>query len=757
MRLALHVIAKDEKDQLERIINDYGQFFDEIVIAVDEDIDIHQDSKVKLHNYKWKNDFSDKRNFLADKTESEYYFRLDTDDVINNPENIRAVFDNVVKNKIDIVYMEYLYAKDKDGNCVAKHWRETIVRKDSNFSWKAPVHESVVVKDTSKFIGVKEKRVSILHDTDDNHSERSAMRNFKILLEDFNKDKENTDPRTLSYLGRMLLGVGKYEKAKAFLELLVQKSGWDEDKYFALCEIGHCWAQLGNLKRAVACCQEALSINVDYPDAYLELSQIYVEFKDYDKAIHWGLLGLQKKEPDTLYVLDPSKYSYRALMNLAIALFHKGDYKTAKQYYDKASEIAPNEDFIKNNRDLFTEAYNNDEFMRNYLTAFKFINKNDPKKCVDFVKAIPSQLMKDERVISLRNEILPAKTWGDNEIVIHCGASWEDWAAPSVIRGIGGSEEAVIYISKELVKLGWKVTVFNQCGDLEGDYEGVTYKSFFEFNPRDEHNIIISWRANMFVNDVKAKKKIVWLHDVPINQLGEGEEDTFDKILVLSEFHKSLLPKNIPEEKIVVSSNGINTQDFMTNGVARNPKRMIYTSSYDRGIVHLLKMWSDIKKEVPDAELHLFYGWETYDRMVYKGVRDIEFKRSMVSAMNQEGIFEHGRVGHKKLIKEFQKSGLYVYPSHFQEISCISAMKAQGCGCVPVVTDYAALNETVKQGIKVSGKCGNPEVDERFKTELISILNDEQRQEDLRKSVKENKFEFGWDKVAEQWSALFNG
>ncbi|EHJ11445.1 hypothetical protein CWATWH0003_3817t4, partial [Crocosphaera watsonii WH 0003] len=35
----------------------------------------------------------------------------------------------------------------------------------------------------------------------------------------------------------------------------------------------------------------------------------------------------------------------------------------------------------------------------------------------------------------------------------------EDWAYPSIKKGIGGSEEAIIYLSQELVRLGYQVTV----------------------------------------------------------------------------------------------------------------------------------------------------------------------------------------------------------------------------------------------------------------------------------------------------------
>ena len=94
------------------------------------------------------------------------------------------------------------------------------------------------------------------------------------------------------------------------------------------------------------------------------------------------------------------------------------------------------------------------------------------------------------------------------------------------------------------------------------------------------------------------------------------------------------------------------------------------------------------------------------------------------------------------------KSGIYAYPSHFSEISCISAMKAQACGCAALTTDFAALDETNKFGIKVKGQAGTEAVNEEFKNTLIDLLKNPEKQEQYRNA---DKSVFGWDKVALQW------
>lgn len=190
-------------------------------------------------------------------------------------------------------------------------------------------------------------------------------------------------------------------------------------------------------------------------------------------------------------------------------------------------------------------------------------------------------------------------------------------------------------------------------------------------------------------------------------------------------------------------------QKCETWNVGRDPHRIIYTSSYDRGLINLLLMWDKIREEVPDATLHIFYGWNTYDSMVLKGVRTPEFKNMMVQAMNKPGITDHGRIGQKQLAKEVAKSGIYAYPSFFEEISCISAMRAQVAGAIPVTTDYAALAETNKYGIKVPGKAG--ENNDAYVKELISLLKDEARQKEMREKMVKNKDIFSWERVARQW------
>jgi len=753
-KLALNVIVKDEIKDVERIVSKYGQYFDEICIAVDKDYkkfkEIFKD-KVRVFKYKWRDDFAHKRNFLAEKTNSKYYMRIDCDDDIENPEKIKDTFELMIKKNFDVVYYYYLYSKNEYGNYDAEHWRESIIKKRPDIYWKKEIHENIFIENQNNFTALRDNRVKIIHNSDEGHHKKSSERNLKLLLKEFEKNGKDTDPRTIAYLGRMYMGMGEWKKSIPFLEILTEKSGWDDDKYFGWIHLAECWKHLGNLDYAIASCNEALAINTKFPDAYIQLGAIYLIKEDFQKSLDWTMPGLVRPLPDTMFVIDPTTYGWRVRMNAALAFIGIGDYENATKYYKQAEQLAPKEPFVINTKKMFEESYEDNLFFTRFLWITKYLKDRYPKKVSSFVDTIPEGAFKDERFCELRNRFAKPKQWAENSVVIFCGQAWEDWAAPSVVKGIGGSEEAVIYLSKELSNLGYAVTVYNTCGELAGEYSGIEYKSFYEFNPNDEFNILIGWRHNTFSdNTLKAKKKFVWLHDVPQEfQFTGKESETFDKIIVLSQFHRSLL--KLPDEKVFVSSNGINLPDFKTQDVKRNPKRLIYASSYDRGIANLLSVWNLVLKEVPDAELHLFYGWDTYIEMERKGFRNPKERLALTHLMDKKNVFEHGRIGHKQLVKEFYKSGLWVYPTHFAEISCITAMKAQACGCVPVVCDFAALKETVKMGVRVEGICNTEKTLLEYTKALIGILKNEEIQTKISNSLIKYKENFGWNKVALQW------
>ena len=185
----------------------------------------------------------------------------------------------------------------------------------------------------------------------------------------------------------------------------------------------------------------------------------------------------------------------------------------------------------------------------------------------------------------------------------------------------------------------------------------------------------------------------------------------------------------------------------------RNNKRVIYTSSYDRGLEHLLALWPKVKEAVPEATLDIFYGWTLFDKFHKDNPSSAKWKERMLEMMKAPGVTEFGRVSQEAIAKEMSETGIWAYPTHFGEINCITALKAQAYGAIPVVVNYAALKTSVQFGAKVDGDIYDPEVKETFTQELIKALNkDWDRQEMMDWASKK----FPWSEIAKHWDACFN-
>lgn len=771
MKLSLAIIAKDQVEKIEGIYLEYGKYFSEVVVGVDQRLEDFKElekkySKLRVLQYEWSDEekadgmlhFDRKRNWVASQTDCEYYFRLDTDDRIAGAENIEKVVEEAKANNASIIYCFYEYSRDTNGVLNAGHWRETIIKKTDTLAWNKHIHENLVCSDMSSFKMSMEESIRLVHETEEGHAEESAARNIKYLLAEYKKDGKDTDPRTIAYLGRTFLAIGRLNEAKQFLVQHITRSGWDEDRYMSRVQLAEVHKQLGEVEEAKLCCLEAIDERPDYPDAYLKLSEVYFDLQKWEKTIHWGEIGVKTPTPKSMTMVDPSSYTWRPALILAYSYFMLDNYSKANQLFRYVKKVAPNIEFVRSNGAMFEQAEQDHDFTVNFMSMLNYIKQYEPDKVKALFDAIPSSMDDNAYMAVLRNRHLPVKQWDKDSVVIFCPKSLEKWADPAVETGIGGSEEAVIYMARELTKLGKSVTVYNDCGDLEGQYNGVQYLSNHRFNPRDSFDTIISWRMSIFGNPIKARNRWVWYHDVlPTTQTKKSHVANVDKFIVLSDFHKSLLPSFIPEDKIFVSTNGINLGDFESADVVRDPNRIIYASSYDRGIEQLLKMWPDIKKNNPLAELHCYYGWNNIDKLIKEGDYSLkDFKAKMVALFDQPGVFEHGRIGHKELNAEFQKAGIYAYPCGFEEISCITAMKAQANGCAIVSTNYAALRETVKYGIKVNGKMGTPETNHEFRKQLERLLRDKSLQRQMQDEVISHKDSFSWSLVAKSWSDLMD-
>jgi len=75
----------------------------------------------------------------------------------------------------------------------------------------------------------------------------------------------------------------------------------------------------------------------------------------------------------------------------------------------------------------------------------------------------------------------------------------------------------------------------------------------------------------------------------------------------------------------------------------------------------------------------------------------MSWKERMLELMKADGITSTACF-QEEIKAWYQRCGVWAYPTSFDEINCLSAIKAQCWGAIPVVINRAALQTTVKYG-----------------------------------------------------------
>lgn len=795
--------SKETVEMLKRAINSVVDFVDGVYVTITykDKIPAKDHPLVLLLNdysshityFKWVYDFSHARQYAMDQVPSgpkNYVIWIDVDDVFDGAEKLPELMEECVSNNYASVYFDYLYAVDlnPDGSVkdvIITHKRERIIRNDHTWKWVGSLHETLIEQKQENLLRVSKDNCRVIHLSNHERGEDALERNIEILESQIKKE-DSKDPRTLIYLAKAYLDKGKFDKKERdnyftkaltlfhqYLEGTGQAgtstyrtpSGWREERATAWGHVGEIAIMQKNSDVAIAVFHEAIDEGYEFPLYYVNLSMAYVMKKDFKRAKHWLYIASCLSTPKTTIIMFPKDLKIRALQVSIEVNMNEGRidlaYEDIKKLYDLTPDEQTKSDFDKiKTLVAFNKACQSVVYYGKYLES-----TNQQDKILNLLKSFTPDMAQERFASEMIHKFTPIKIWGKKEIAIICGPGWEKWSPKSIKDGVGGSEEAVIYMGQELTKLGWKVTVYGNPMDDTGNHDGVEYRPWFELNSKDSFNVLILWRSIGFVDiSPKAKCIFVWLHDVPNNpDYTEERVAKVDKIICLSKYHRGLLRLykdgkfvEMPDNKVLISSNGIPDIKLL-NTSQPDPHRMIYMSSPDRGLIYLLNNWKLIRTEVPDATLHICYGFNVFDVMHKTNPAMQKWKENILSLMKQPGITNHNRLGHEELHEEISRAGVWAYPTMFEEIFCISAAKSQACGAFPVVTNFAALQETVKNGIKIDVDISDESGRREYFKVLIDVLKNPKQQTENRETMMKWAQEyFHWKNVAHRWDITMN-
>lgn len=338
------------------------------------------------------------------------------------------------------------------------------------------------------------------------------------------------------------------------------------------------------------------------------------------------------------------------------------------------------------------------------------------------------------------------------KVVFYTGYHHTAWTPTD--EGLGGTETAVVNISKYLAMAGHTVVVVGNV--VTGLEDGVFYSSTEDYKNRgsmgDRPDYLIGVNYIHFMEELgflNPKECIFWAHNPEHFPYWNGEimdghgdwiydDPRLTSVVCVSKYHAEIYADRYPQiaHKIKVIENGINPHEFPKKPLSIVPGKFLYSSAADRGLDNLLAMWPDIKRMMPYASLSICTP--DYARpMLVERMNDIK-------ALSDITVL--GPLPKSELYEQMVTAEYWAYPSQYDETYCITALEMLYGNVIPITTDSGNLpNIITKERGFVSSAVGEWE---DFKQSFLANVHTAASLTETEKSgLRDGNWEWAYDQT----------
>lgn len=708
----------------------------------------------ELFQDEWR-DFSHNRNRAMDHAfnKSDYIFFFDADDLITGNFNIPEILTKdvyVTKFRHFNTYFRYSLINNRKKFCSYIG----VLHEYLNFN---TIENSIENIEGEYFI--ESRRLGSR-----SKNENKYLDDAKILEKAYYDEKEDMKlkNRYLYYCAQSYFDHESYETAIKWYKIYLENNFCHDYKYWVCNDMGIIFKRLDNIKESLYYFAKAHDYDkeriegiVNLMKYYYDLDLHYIVNMFWNKFKNYKIFNCYEK-----IFLNDIDYPWFEYLNIVSAFYcndKKGGYESCK----RSIKNDWNKIHVLNNLIYYSDELEKDNdnkividfLFNNVCTDDKQFNKNIWKKYSFYIKKFDKLNWNKIKTIFEKDKIIKSKDYKKSKnILIYTGEMNINWNYSYMLNNaLGGSEKAVAYLSKELAK---EFNVF-VSGDVEEEnINNVTFINKTNLQKLlDEtifNTVIISRYICFFekFNNIKCNKIICAIHDCygfmcdlysnDIN-IYENNKDYINKIICLTEWHKkSMINRfNLSNNKVEKINNGINIDEFIYPLNNKQKNKFIWSSCKDRGLVNLLRLWSDILKIFPDATLDIC----TYSNTIC----DDENEINNILEKYSDSIKFHGSLSTKDLYKLISISEYWLYTNPFNETSCITALEMLMNEVICLYYPLGGLLSTLGDyGLKVND--GN-------EIETLKSLTDEKKNK-LKKIGKEYATNCSWSKRSEKWLKL---
>jgi glycosyltransferase involved in cell wall biosynthesis len=325
------------------------------------------------------------------------------------------------------------------------------------------------------------------------------------------------------------------------------------------------------------------------------------------------------------------------------------------------------------------------------------------------------------------------------------GANGLDFNNPFTgTRQLSGSDLGIIIVAKEFVKLGHDVSLycsFANPNDRPASWEGVKLFDITNINKENTENydVLISWSdPNVFPGLSDKPCRIVYQMLNDFSYATPGFDQYVDQwITVCEELKQHLIkqPSSPRPEKWQIVPLGCEPSWYKD---IREPGRVVWTSSPDRGLHWLLNCWPTIKAAVPYADLRIFYNFNysstegmeptsnNHPHFLEMGHR-ARYMKDSIKRLEHLGVLQLGAINRERMQYELSAASVFAFPCDtiaFTEGFSISTLEAHASYTVPVITDQDCLGSIYNNSGAVVIKSPIRERLSEFSSAVIKSLTD---------------------------------
>jgi glycosyltransferase involved in cell wall biosynthesis len=335
----------------------------------------------------------------------------------------------------------------------------------------------------------------------------------------------------------------------------------------------------------------------------------------------------------------------------------------------------------------------------------------------------------------------------------------KNWGDYSLEEGLGGSETMMILYARAFARWGHEVYCHAPC--TPGLYNGVHWLHYDDPMPELDWAIVI--RDVELMRRYENAKVRAYLANDPwaINLPQAVGSGLINRVICISRFQQQHLAQqfpSIPEDAWMVSSAGVSTMAFR-EPCLQNPYACLYSSTPERGLAHLLRLWPQIVAQEAQAQLFVTSGFQLYGYSDEQAKEMSDNLYEKLAALPNVHVSPHPYT-RSEYIRIVKGCSIMAYPCTYDEMCCIAALEAQAAGVVVVSTKRGAMMERVPcpgYGILLEGTPGQGDYDQDFVGAVVGLMRDPIR----RERIADRSYSLAWKNdytnLVAQWEEELRG